>query len=111
MKRRTNFLDYITIGLLVTIIVLLTYIICKADSNHVGNREVKNYLDSFNKRNELLYAKVDSLQKVKTNLYKEYTKTKTKYDTVQIAIDTMPSLDATKLLLSISRQLTAKGIE
>jgi hypothetical protein len=70
-----------------------------------------SYLDSMNTRNELLFSKVDSLQHVKTQLYSEYTKVKLKYDTVQIAIDTMPDLEGTKLLLSISRQLTSKGIE
>lgn len=75
------------------------------------NTRLIHYLDSINQKNELLYAKVDSLQTVKTNLYKEYTKVKLKYDTIQIAIDTMPDLEGTKLLLSISRQLTAKGIE
>ena len=75
------------------------------------NTRLIHYLDSINQKNELLYAKVDSLQKVKTQLYSEYTKVKLKYDTIQIAIDTMPDLEGTKLLFSISRQLTAKGIE
>jgi hypothetical protein len=70
-----------------------------------------SYLDSMNTRNELLFSKIDSLQHVKTQLYSEYTKVKLKYDTVQIAIDTMPDLEGTKLLLSISRQLTSKGVE
>lgn len=69
------------------------------------------YMDSMDRRNKLLFNKIDSLQKEKVTLYKEYTKVKLKYDTIQIAIDTMPDLEGTKLLLSISRQLTAKGVE
>ena len=73
--------------------------------------KLASYMDSLNKKNELLYKKLDSIQKEKVTLYKEYTNVKLKYDTIQIAIDTMPDLDGTKLLLSISRQLTAKGVE
>jgi hypothetical protein len=69
------------------------------------------YMDSMDKRNKLLFNKIDSIQKEKVTLYKEYTNVKLKYDTIQIAIDTMPDLDGTKFLLTISRQLTAKGIE
>lgn len=69
------------------------------------------YLDSVRKSTDALLNKVDSLERVKTNVYKEITKIKLRYDTVQIAIDTMPDIEGTKLLLSISRQLTTKGIE
>ena len=75
------------------------------------NPEIIKYLDSVQKSTDKLLQKVDSLEKVKTNVYKEYHKIKLRYDTIQIAIDTMPDLDGTKLLFSISRQLTAKGIE
>jgi GTP-binding protein EngB required for normal cell division len=84
------------------------------DSKHKPDTQqdkMFKYLDSMNKRNKQLFNKVDSLQKVNLNIYKEYTKVNLKYDTVQIAIDTMPNIEGTKLLLSISRQLTAKGIE
>lgn len=100
-----------------TLIVVLLFIIALVLSYRLfspveqSDARLFSYLDSINKKNELLFAKVDSLQKVKTQLYKEYTKVKLKYDTIQIAIDTMPDLEGTKLLLSISRQLTAKGVE
>ena len=73
--------------------------------------EVIQYLDSIAKVNDKLFTKVDSLNKLKVEQYKIYEQLKLKYDTVQIHIDTIPSVDATRLLLSISRQLTAQGIE
>ncbi len=73
--------------------------------------KIFTYLDSVRKSTDALLNKVDSLERVKTNVYKEITKIKLRYDTVQIAIDTMPDIEGTKLLLSISRQLTAKGVE
>ena len=100
-----------------TLIVVLLFIIALVLSYRLfapvqqDDTRLLLYLDSVNKKNELLFAKVDSLQKVKTQLYKEYRKAKLKYDTIQIAIDTMPDLEGTKLLFSISRQLTAKGVE
>ena len=111
MKKLSNRGEFVIIFLLFIIAMAVSYKIFNPPPIQVPSKEITNYLDSLNKKNELLYAKVDSLQKVKTELYKEYTKTKIKYDTIQIAIDTMPDLEGTKLLLSISRQLTAKGIE
>jgi hypothetical protein len=89
------------------------YLLWERESINERTYESKflSYLDSMNKKTDILFDKVDSLQKVKTNLYKEYTQVKLKYDTIQIAVDTMPNLEGTKFLLSISRQLTAKGIE
>jgi hypothetical protein len=69
------------------------------------------YLDSMNKRNELMFNKLDSLSTVKHDQYRLYEQINLKYDTIQVAIDTMPDIDGTKLLLTISRQLTAKGVE
>jgi hypothetical protein len=69
------------------------------------------YLDSMNKRNELMFNKLDSLGTVKHDQYRLYEQINLKYDTIQVAIDTMPDIDGTKLLLTISRQLTAKGVE
>jgi hypothetical protein len=109
MKNANNL--YLTI--IIFLSATLLYLLWERESINERAYESKfiKYLDSMNSRNELLFAKVDSLQKVKTQLYSEYTKVKLKYDTVQIAIDTMPDLEGTKLLLSISRQLTAKGVE
>ena len=73
--------------------------------------KIFTYLDSVRKSTDALLNKVDSLERVKTNVYKEITKIKLRYDTVQIAIDTMPDIDGTQYLLTISRQLTAKGVE
>lgn len=105
--------NHLYLVIITFLLLLVAYLWWDKENSTQKSYESKfmKYLDSMNSRNELLYSKVDSLQKVKTNLYKEYTKVKLKYDTVQIAIDTMPDLEGTKLLLSISRQLTAKGIE
>ena len=111
MKRLSNRSEFVVIFLLFVIAMAVSYKIFNPPPIQVPSKEITNYLDSLNKKNELLYAKVDSLQKVKTELYKEYHKVKLKYDTIQIAIDTMPDIEGTKFLLSVSRQLTAKGIE
>lgn len=84
------------------------------DSKHkpdTQQNKMLRYLDSINERNKKLFEKVDSLEKVNLHVYKEYNKVNLKYDTIQIAIDTMPNIEGTKLLLSISRQLTSKGVE
>ena len=109
MKNASNL--YLTI--IIFLSATLLYLLWERESINERAYESKfiKYLDSMNSRNELLFAKVDSLQQVKTQLYSEYTNVKLKYDTVQIAIDTMPDFEGTKLLLSISRQLTAKGVE
>lgn len=101
------------LSVIVFLSAALLYLLWERESIEERAYESKflTYLDSMNKRNELLFSKVDSLQHVKTQLYSEYTKVKLKYDTIQIAIDTMPDIEGTKLLLSISRQLTAKGVE
>lgn len=104
-----NLNSVIVIVLTLTVVYLLWERQNKTEA--IYESKFLKYLDSMNTRNELLFSKVDSLQKVKTELYTEYTKVKLKYDTIQIAIDTMPDIEGTKLLLSISRQLTAKGVE
>jgi hypothetical protein len=95
------------------LIGLIAFIVWdRLNSNHQKtDPQIIKYLDSIQKSNEIFYKKIDSLQTVKTEQYNIYNQIKIKYDTVRTNIDTMPSLDATKLLLSISRQLTAKGIE
>jgi predicted signal transduction protein with EAL and GGDEF domain len=109
MNRLTDFLLYV---LVIGVLVWFYY-----DSKHKSNptssdsQKILNYLDSMDKRNKELYKKVDSLQTVKKDLYREYTKVKLKYDTIKITIDSIGDVAGTKLLLSISRQLTAKGIE
>jgi hypothetical protein len=69
------------------------------------------YLDSVKKSTDALLIKVDSLERTKTNVYREITKINLKYDTIKITIDSMLPLDATFFLLSKSRQLSSKGIE
>jgi hypothetical protein len=109
MKNSSNL--YLSVIIFLSVTVL--YLLWERESMNERAYESKftKYLDSMSTRNELLFAKVDSLQKVKTQLYSEYTQVKLKYDTIQIAIDTMPDIEGTKFLLSISRQLTAKGVE
>jgi GTP-binding protein EngB required for normal cell division len=73
--------------------------------------EILHYLDSIEKHNEVVFSKIDSLDRLKHEEYKVYEQLNLKYDTIQIAIDTMPDIDGTKYLLTISRQLTLKGVE
>lgn len=69
------------------------------------------YLEQLEKNQQILLDKIDSIELSKTEKINTYYKTKLIYDTIRTTIDTMPPLDATKLLLSKSRQLTNKGIE
>jgi hypothetical protein len=73
--------------------------------------QVISFIDSIDKANDTYFEKIDSLEHIKHEEYHNYEKITLKYDTIQIAIDTMPDIDGTKYLLTISRQLTAKGIE
>lgn len=73
--------------------------------------KVLEYLDSMAKQQALMYSKIDSLDRLRHEEFVRYEQINLKYDTIQIAIDTMPDIDGTKLLLTISRQLTAKGVE
>ena len=73
--------------------------------------QVISFIDSINKANDAYFEKIDSLEHIKHEEYHNYEKITLKYDTIQIAIDTMPDIDGTKYLLTISRQLTAKGVE
>jgi len=101
--------DFLFYTILIGLIAWFYY-----DSKHKSNPDkdkILKYLDSINQRNKKLFEKVDSLEKVNRYIYKEYNKVNLKYDTIQIAIDTMPNIEGTKLLLSISRQLTSKGVE
>lgn len=72
---------------------------------------VISFIDSINKANIIYFEKIDSLERIKHEEYFRYEKITLKYDTIQIAIDTMPDVAGTKYLLTVSRQLTAKGIE
>jgi hypothetical protein len=73
--------------------------------------QVISFIDSIDKANDTYFEKIDSLEHIKHEEYRTYEKINLKYDTIQIALDTMPDIDGTKFLLTISRQLTAKGIE
>jgi len=107
-----NKIEAAIIGILLLIVCFLVWERQAFPSTSTGYEgKLVPYIDSIDKRNKLLFSKIDSLQKEKVTLYKEYTKVKLKYDTIQIALDTMPDLEGTKLLLTISRQLTAKGVE
>lgn len=75
------------------------------------SNKVLNYLDSIDKRNKILFSKIDSLDLNKKEKLTVYNNTTLKYDTLKIMVDSMPPIDATIFLLSKSRQLTDKGIE
>ena len=105
-----NKLTAATIGIL---LLAVSYLIWERYMFPVSHNEEKfmAYLDSMNKRNEIMFNKIDSLSTVKHDQYRLYEQINLKYDTIQVAIDTIPDIDGTKLLLSISRQLTSKGVE
>lgn len=105
-----NKLTAATIGIL---LLAVSYLIWERYMFPVSHDEEKfmAYLDSMNKRNEIMFNKIDSLSTVKHDQYRLYEQINLKYDTIQVAIDTMPDIEGTKLLLSISRQLTSKGVE
>jgi len=86
---------------------------CNDDYEEVPNEPVAliTYLEQLEKNQQILLDKIDSIELSKTEKINTYYKTKLIYDTIRTTIDTMPPLDATKLLLSKSRQLTNKGIE
>lgn len=73
--------------------------------------QVISFIDSIDKANDTYFEKLDSLEHIKHEEYHNYEKITLKYDTIQIAIDTMPDIDGTKYLLTVSRQLTLKGVE
>jgi hypothetical protein len=81
------------------------------NSKNSFDSTVLKKLDSIQKQTNILKSHIDSINLLKKEQLNVYYKTKWKYDTLKITIDTMPPLDATKLLLSKSRQLTNKGIE
>ena len=104
-----NKIEVIIIGLLLLTVAFLLWERQTLDS---GNEEkFMAYIDSMETRNEVMFSRVDSLNTLKHEQFSYYEKINLKDDTIQIAIDTMPDIDGTKLLLTISRQLTAKGVE
>jgi|694.fasta_scaffold00402_46 hypothetical protein len=104
-----NKIEAIIIGLL---LIAVAFLLWERKSLDSGNEEkFMAYMDSMQKRNEVMFSKVDSLNTLKHEQFSYYEKINLKYDTIQIALDTMPDIDGTKFLLTISRQLTAKGVE
>jgi len=83
----------------------------ESNSRNSFDSTVLKKLDSIQNQANVLKSHIDSINLLKKEQLNVYYKTKWKYDTLKITIDTMPPLDATKLLLSKSRQLTNKGIE
>jgi hypothetical protein len=106
MKNKT---EVTLIALLLLIVVLLLWV--KTIPNNVAEDKFIAYIDSIEKRNKTLFNKIDSLSTLKHEQFSYYEKINLKYDTIQIAIDTMPNIEGTKYLLTISRQLTSKGVE
>jgi hypothetical protein len=99
-------------------LILLTASLYLGINSYITNKNTptqdssfKSYLELIETQNEFLIKKIDSIELSKTEKINTYYKTKLIYDTIRTTIDTMPPLDATKLLLSKSRQLTNKGIE
>lgn len=102
----------LSVKLNILFIIIIAYLLFKYE--YVQERDtnkVLSFIDSIDKANSIYFKKIDSLEYVKYKEYRTYEKIKLKYDTIQISIDTMPNINGTKYLLSISRQLTAKGIE
>ena len=94
------------------LIFIIAYLLFKYEYvQEQDTNQVISFIDSIDKANDTYFEKIDSLEHIKHEEYHNYEKITLKYDTIQIAIDTMPDIDGTKLLLTISRQLTAKGIE
>lgn len=106
-------MNKLTTAVIGILLLVVSYLLWERYMFPVSHDEDKfmAYLDSMNKRNELMFNKLDSLSTVKHDQYRLYEQINLKYDTIQIAIDTMPDIDGTKFLLTISRQLTAKGVE
>jgi uncharacterized protein YxeA len=104
-----NKIEVIVIGLL---LITVAFLLWERQSLSSGSEEkFMQYMDSMEKRNESFLSRVDSLSTLKHEQFSYYEKINLKYDTIQIALDTMPDIDGTKFLLTISRQLTAKGVE
>jgi len=104
-----NKIEAIIIGLL---LITVAFLLWERQSLSSGSEEkFMAYMDSMEKRNESFLSRVDSLSTLKHEQFSYYEKINLKYDTIQIALDTMPDIDGTKFLLTISRQLTAKGVE
>lgn len=104
MKTFQTYLNIILLG-------VIAYLLFKDYSEEQETNQVLSFIDSIDKANDTYFEKIDSLEHIKHEEYRTYEKINLKYDTIQIAIDTMPNIDGTKYLLTISRQLTAKGIE
>jgi len=102
----------LSVKLNIIFIAIIAYLLFKYE--YVQERDtnqVLSFIDSIDKANDTYFEKLHSLEHIKHEEYKTYEKITLKYDTIQIAIDTMPDIDGTKYLLTISRQLTAKGVE
>jgi hypothetical protein len=104
VKTFQTYLNIILLG-------VIAYLLFKDYSEEQETNQVLSFIDSIDKANDTYFEKIDSLEHIKHEEYRTYEKINLKYDTIQIAIDTMPDIDGTKYLLTISRQLTAKGIE
>ena len=104
MKTFQTYLNIILLG-------VIAYLLFKDYSEEQETNQVLSFIDSIDKANDTYFEKIDSLEHIKHEEFHNYEKITLKYDTIQIAIDTMPDIDGTKYLLTISRQLTAKGIE
>ena len=105
-----NKIEAVIIGVLALLVCFLLWE-RNAFPNSGNEDKFIHYMDSMEKRNETYFSKIDSLSTLKHEQFSYYEKINLKYDTIQIALDTMPNLDGTKYLLTISRQLTAKGVE
>jgi len=104
VKTFQTYLNIILLG-------VIAYLLFKDYSEKQETNQVLSFIDSIDKANDTYFEKIDSLEHIKHEEYRTYEKINLKYDTIQIAIDTMPDIDGTKYLLTISRQLTAKGVE
>jgi len=102
---------YTNVYTLIIIIVAIYLYHSNLEKVPVKQNEVITFLDSIDKRNKVLFSKIDSLDLNKQEKLTVYHNTTLKYDTIKILVDSMPPIDATLFLLSKSRQLTNQGIE
>lgn len=101
-----------SVKLNIFLLIVLAYLLFKYEYvQEQDTNQVISFIDSIDKANDIYFEKIDSLEHIKHDEYHNYEKITLKYDTIQIAIDTMPDIKGTKYLLTISRQLTAKGVE
>jgi len=96
---------YTNVYTLIIIIVAIYLYHSNLEKVPVKQNEVITFLDSIDKRNKVLFSKIDSLDLKKANQLKQLDETKSHYDSFKNIIDSLSAVDALERLLSESRQL------